>query len=45
MVGCVETANAIVMPSQLWTTGPLITRGPDFLRELAIFVGNVSTVH
>ena len=45
MVVCVETAELIEMPFQLWATEPRIRWGPDFYRELTIFVGNVSTVH
>jgi len=45
MVGCVETAKSIEMPFRLWAMEPHIRWGPDFPRERAIFVGNVSTVH
>ena len=45
MVGCVETAKSIEMPFRLWATEPRIRRGPDFPRELAIFVRNVSSVY
>ena len=38
-------AKSIEMPFRLWATEPSIRWGPDFPRELAIFVGNVSTVH
>ena len=45
MVDYVETAKSIEMPFRLWATEPRIRWAPDFYRELAIFVGNVSTVH
>jgi len=45
MVVCVETAELIEMPFRLWATEPRIRWGPDFYRKLAVFVGNVSTVH
>jgi len=38
-------AKSIEMPFHLYAMEPGIRQGLDFPRELAIFVGNVLTVH
>ena len=40
-----EMAKSMEMPFRLYAMEPGIRQGLDFPRELAIFVGNVLTVH
>ena len=45
MVGCVETAKSIEIPFGYGLRNHVLGGGPDFPRERAIFVRNVSTLH